>query len=385
VLTNDADVDSGDSKTVTTTGSFIGAHGTLTLDVNGSYSYAVNNADAAVDALRTVGDTLTDTFGYTMKDAAGATSTANLVITIHGANDAPVANLDHVLTNVTSGKLITIPGFALLANDTDAENDPLTIGNVIDPVSNGADTVALSSGNVTYTDNAPQDGSFQYTAYDGTINSADATVMVDTQVGDIVNGTANNDILIASNQNPGGFYTLNGDGGNDFLFGSDFTDILNGGAGNDFLFGGAGDDQLFGDAGNDVLNGDAGFDILYGGDGNDILIGGAGDDFLFGEAGMDIFKFDALPEPGMTGDAILDFSKVEGDKINLHDLLASFNIPGGTSNAFTEDYLRVTHSADGLNTVIQVDSDGGVDSFETLATLYYDIPTSSIDASDFIL
>jgi VCBS repeat-containing protein len=32
---------------------------------------------------------LVDVFTYTMKDAAEATSTATLTVTIHGANDAP--------------------------------------------------------------------------------------------------------------------------------------------------------------------------------------------------------------------------------------------------------------------------------------------------------
>src|SRR5207342_3644948 len=94
VLANDTDVDAGDSKTVTTVGAFAGAHGTLTLNADGSYSYAVNNSDAAVEALRTAANTLTDTFSYTMRDTAGATSSAALTVTIHGANDAPVAVAD---------------------------------------------------------------------------------------------------------------------------------------------------------------------------------------------------------------------------------------------------------------------------------------------------
>ncbi|MFN9341462.1 MAG: cadherin repeat domain-containing protein, partial [Planctomycetota bacterium] len=39
--------------------------------------------------LRTSGNTLTDTFTYTMRDAAGLTSTTQVTITIQGANDAP--------------------------------------------------------------------------------------------------------------------------------------------------------------------------------------------------------------------------------------------------------------------------------------------------------
>ena len=47
----------------------VGAHGTLHLNADGSYTYTVNNGQSAVDALRTFSDTLTDTFSYTVKDA----------------------------------------------------------------------------------------------------------------------------------------------------------------------------------------------------------------------------------------------------------------------------------------------------------------------------
>src|SRR5258707_12041221 len=56
------------SGTAGTVGSgLVGAHGTLTLNADGSYSFAINNADAAVQALNS-GDTITDSFNYTVKD-----------------------------------------------------------------------------------------------------------------------------------------------------------------------------------------------------------------------------------------------------------------------------------------------------------------------------
>ncbi|HET9976438.1 MAG TPA: VCBS domain-containing protein, partial [Burkholderiaceae bacterium] len=99
VLGNDTDVDSGDTKTVSafafgassgTVGSALtGAYGALTLAADGSYSYVLDNANATVQALRS-GDTLTEVFSYTVRDAAGATGTATLTVTIQGRNDAPV-------------------------------------------------------------------------------------------------------------------------------------------------------------------------------------------------------------------------------------------------------------------------------------------------------
>ncbi|QWT20199.1 VCBS domain-containing protein [Bacillus sp. NP157] len=63
-----------------------GQYGTLTLNADGSYSYAVDNANATVNALKT-GQTLTDTYSYTITDADGDRSTTTLTITIHGHTD----------------------------------------------------------------------------------------------------------------------------------------------------------------------------------------------------------------------------------------------------------------------------------------------------------
>ncbi|MCK1716791.1 DUF4082 domain-containing protein [Bradyrhizobium sp. 141] len=100
VLTNDTDPDAGDTKTVTavsfgstsgTLGSALsGAHGSLVLNASGAFTYAVNETDSAVQALRLSTNTLTDVFNYTMRDTAGAASSTTLTVTIHGANDAPV-------------------------------------------------------------------------------------------------------------------------------------------------------------------------------------------------------------------------------------------------------------------------------------------------------
>ncbi|MBB3312411.1 VCBS repeat-containing protein [Rhizobium sp. BK196] len=113
VLTNDTDPDAGDTKTVTavtfgstsgTLGSALnGTYGSLVLSASGAYSYAVNETNATVQALRQSTNTLSDVFSYTMRDAAGATATASLTITIHGANDAPVLAVQTATQNGTVG------------------------------------------------------------------------------------------------------------------------------------------------------------------------------------------------------------------------------------------------------------------------------------------
>ncbi|MBY5361525.1 DUF4082 domain-containing protein [Rhizobium leguminosarum] len=113
VLTNDTDPDAGDTKTVTavvfgatsgTLGSALnGSYGSLVLNASGTYSYAVNESNTAVQGLRQSTNTLSDVFSYTMRDSAGATATANLTVTVHGANDAPVLAVQTATQNATTG------------------------------------------------------------------------------------------------------------------------------------------------------------------------------------------------------------------------------------------------------------------------------------------
>ncbi|WP_143539957.1 putative Ig domain-containing protein, partial [Rhizobium sophoriradicis] len=113
VLTNDTDPNAGDTKTVTavvfgatsgTLGSALnGTYGSLVLNASGAYSYTINESNAAVQALRQSTNTLSDVFSYTMRDSGGATATANLTITIHGANDAPVLAVQTAAQNATVG------------------------------------------------------------------------------------------------------------------------------------------------------------------------------------------------------------------------------------------------------------------------------------------
>ena len=66
-----------------------GLYGTLTLNADGTWLYALNNSLGAVQGL-TTGETLTDTFTYTVTDNHGAASTGTLTITVNGANDPPL-------------------------------------------------------------------------------------------------------------------------------------------------------------------------------------------------------------------------------------------------------------------------------------------------------
>ncbi len=115
VLTNDTDVDAGDTKTVsgvaagvvgsasTNVGSAVlGTYGSINIATNGNYTYTIDNSNSAVQALRTTADTLTDVFTYTMRDTAGLFSTTQITVTIQGANDAPVG-VNDTATAVEAG------------------------------------------------------------------------------------------------------------------------------------------------------------------------------------------------------------------------------------------------------------------------------------------
>jgi Ca2+-binding RTX toxin-like protein len=144
-----------------------------------------------------------------------------------------------------------------------------------------------------------------------------------------------------------------------------------GGRGNDVLMGGNGDDSLYGGGGNDTLSGGAGDDDIDGGPGNDIISGGPGDDRLTGGAGNDTFVFSSLADRGTGHDVITDFSKGGAlggsDVLDLSQMLRSLPGYNGTI-AFSGGYLRFDTS-DHVNTVVQVDPNGGGRNWVTVVTL----------------
>ncbi|MFT6025362.1 MAG: Ca2+-binding RTX toxin-like protein [Ascidiaceihabitans sp.] len=73
---------------------------------------------------------------------------------------------------------------------------------------------------------------------------------------------------------------LEGDAGDNRIFGNGGDDLITGGAGDDELFGGAGTDIVLGQDGDDFARGGTGDDLLTGGEGEDTLRGDAGDDLI---------------------------------------------------------------------------------------------------------
>lgn len=112
VLDNDTDVDNTDLsvsavRTGSTEGSgtpgtlgqaLQGTYGVLTLNADGSWTYVVDQTNAAVNAL-SAGDTLVEHFNYTVSDDA-ATDIALLTITIDGTED--LLEINNVVVNEAS-------------------------------------------------------------------------------------------------------------------------------------------------------------------------------------------------------------------------------------------------------------------------------------------
>lgn len=201
VLPNDLDVDGaayGETKVVdaarsgdkssggtlvdlTASGGVIaGSYGTLVLNANGTYTYTVNDSLAAVQALK-LGDSLVESFTYRMHDTAGASSIAQLTITIEGRYDAPVANddINYAVANLDgsggrnpTGNVITgLTGiFAGIGADTDVDaGDHMRVTTIAKgPEGAQVNTVAVVAGSPQTIQGAfgtlviNADGSYQY-------------------------------------------------------------------------------------------------------------------------------------------------------------------------------------------------------------------------------
>jgi len=144
-----------------------------------------------------------------------------------------------------------------------------------------------------------------------------------------------------------GFDDINGNRGNDTCEGGAGGDWVAGGKDDDVLHGDDGDDVVYGNLGNDTCDGGEGNDLGRGGQGDDSVAGGAGDDWLSGDLGDDTISGGAGADVfhsfgGASLDRVLDFSRAEGDRVQLD--------PGST--------YTVTQS--GGDVVIDISGDGQV-------------------------
>ncbi|QIL82711.1 midcut-by-XrtH protein [Diaphorobacter sp. HDW4A] len=168
VRSNDTDAD-GDALQVA--GVTQGANGSVVIDaVTGNPIYTPNAGFVGSDA-----------FTYTVSDSHGGTSSASVTVIVNAVvNGTPVAVADTLSTVINTAKTVTVA--TLLANDTDPDNDALTITGVNNP-SHG--TVSITGNAVTFTPDANFEGaaSFQYSISDGKGGTAIGTVTVHVDSG----------------------------------------------------------------------------------------------------------------------------------------------------------------------------------------------------------
>ncbi|MEP0871266.1 tandem-95 repeat protein [Trichocoleus desertorum AS-A10] len=360
-----------------------GSYGQFSIDKDGNWSYAANEAYNSLN----VGDSVADTF--TVKTVDGTASSVQ--VTINGTNDAPTATNDSLITSEDIP--LVISAATLIGNDVDVDlGDILSVSEFTQPSQGGL--VDNGNGTYTYTPNANYNGvdSFAYTMRDRegatstatvnlTVNAVndnpdaindiitarqgtaktilaadllanDADIEGDalrlTQVKNAQNGTvaldSNGNVVFTANANvaTASFeYTLSdGQGGTDIAFvsvlvgvvddGGNGQDTMNGTAGDDVLNGGNGDDILRGFSGDDKLLGGNGIDNLQGGEGKDWLYGGRSNDLLNGGLGRDTFVL--ISQNGT--DTIQDFTDGE-DQIGLAEGLTFGQLTVSSSNGNT--------------------------------------------------
>ena len=231
VLGNDRVAD-GETLSVVSATSEQGA--TVVINDDGTLDY---EAPANFDGI--------DVVTYTARDSQGRESQSTVTVTVNEVNDAPVAS-DDTATALQSALLENIN---VLANDTDVENDALT---VIEAVSaNGATVVINADGTLNYQSADGFSGldTVSYTISDGAGGTSGATLSVTVELGAILpvavndgvgavedtllkninvldNDTdANNDTLTVTSavSTAGGAVTINADGTLNYLPPVNFT------------------------------------------------------------------------------------------------------------------------------------------------------------------
>ncbi|TLM80502.1 MAG: tandem-95 repeat protein, partial [Actinobacteria bacterium] len=182
VLGNDSDPDGDPLSSVLVTDV---AHGTLTLNANGGFTYVPDGDYNGPDS-----------FSYYATDGLDVSQVVTVTIDVAAVNDAPVAS-DDTTTTPEDTPIAIDPAF-LLANDTDAEGDTLTVDSFTQPTTG---TISLVAGKLVFTPPANYNGTvtFTYTVSDGHGGFDTATVTVTV--------TAVNDAPVAV----ANAYTLNED------------------------------------------------------------------------------------------------------------------------------------------------------------------------------
>ncbi|WP_207240198.1 MULTISPECIES: retention module-containing protein [unclassified Pseudomonas] len=203
--------------------------GTLVVKLDtGDYTYSSQNVTSVA---------LTETVGFTVSDNDGDLASSTLVVKVN-PNAAPVAGDDHIITNILSGTIV-VPADALLANDSDANGDPLTAAPTsfnTGWLSPGADFTAGSLQTIAFTGGTSQTLSVARASFNANTLAMTAVVVVSGLLGSINNGNDNDEDVISVSLKQGETLTLDhnvvaGRVGMEYAFnGGAYTAIADGGS-----------------------------------------------------------------------------------------------------------------------------------------------------------
>jgi len=334
------DVDSGEDHFAAQTNAATN-FGHFSIDGSGAWGYTLDDNNGSVQALNTSSTPLHDLITVATADG----TTHQIDVTIHGANDAPVADDD--VYSVNPDSVLTVSAaLGVLNGDTDVDSNSLSAILVAGPA-HGSLTFN-SDGSFIYTPlTFTGSDSFTYKANDGAANSADSNVATVTlkggsapvafgdhvitntgpgdtvdipvwallandkdsdgnplevqssdvqNIGDVTGGTADPspvdgfvNLLFSPDSESGAFTYHATDGGvpsaNPARVNVDQEGVETG-----VVTGKGGDDLLVAfntNPGPAKLVGNEGNDILVGSSANDTLDGGSGNDVLYGGGGND--------------------------------------------------------------------------------------------------
>ncbi|MGD9511407.1 MAG: calcium-binding protein [Geminicoccaceae bacterium] len=257
---------------------------------------------------------------------------------------------------------------------------------------------------------------------EGVTGSAFADGLAGDDYRNVLRGGGGNDELSGY----GGNDSLYGDGGNDSVDGYEGKDKLFGGAGNDVLDGGAGNDELRGGGGSDTVRftesgvyspgvvvnlsdgtaqggalfgndrlleienvaGTSGNDVIFGNGAANLLTGGAGCDRLTGFGGADRFVYESRYDSnGKAPDLIADFSRAQGDRIDLRAIDANEQVDGDQAFRFIGDHEftavgQLRAYAYNGHTVLEINTSDAISGGEM--TVVVD-PLVTLQGKDFLL
>jgi len=358
---NGADSDANGDTLNVVSGVFATAQGgSVVLSANGDFTYT--------PALEFFGS---DNFDYTLEDGQGGVDTATVSLTVH--QDSIVINgtaASETLEGTSATE--TINGFG--GNDIirGRGGDDIIYGGTGNDDIRGAN----NSDDIMY----GEDGNDSIRGYGG-----DDQIFGGEDNDSSLWGYAGNDLIDGGAGVDTARYTADISGINIDLANQTATDgwgdtdtlisieNIHGSSHDDVMIGSSANNQLRGYDGNDTLKGGDGSDQLRGYDNDDILYGEDGRDDLWGGAGADQFIFESISAFNDV-DRIKDFDATDGDVIDVSDLLSGYD---PLADAIS-DFVQITDN--GTHSYIEVDSDGGSDSFQQIVRIDNTIGLGTADA-----